>query len=127
MDYIINLFGYNSKCSITTDNNDLIIKLAKEEQEQIKDYLKRVLFRYSSSFTEESETLADMIKRAVEVEKQMGGRMSEPRIKLPYEFSPEIKEKLIEAADIQETSATQLLVRLIEQKYKSIMNKKGGI
>ncbi|ETT31338.1 hypothetical protein C162_32326, partial [Paenibacillus sp. FSL R7-269] len=40
---------------------------------------------------------------------------------LPYEFQPEIKEKLIEAAALQEISATQLLIRIIENKYQEII------
>ncbi|OMF26544.1 hypothetical protein BK134_22015, partial [Paenibacillus peoriae] len=63
-----------------------------------------------------------MISKAIQVEKSMGGRMSEPKLKLPYEFAPEVKEKLIECADLQDTSATQLLIRLIDQKYQEVMN-----
>ncbi|MNJ79393.1 hypothetical protein D3C77_773980 [compost metagenome] len=65
--------------------------------------------------------MQELVQSAIETEKSLNGSMSEPKIKLPYEFQPDIKEKLIEAADLQDMSATQLLIRLIEQKYQSVM------
>ncbi|WP_261808079.1 hypothetical protein [Paenibacillus sp. N3.4] len=63
-----------------------------------------------------------MLEKGIEVEKNIGGNMSEPKIKLPYEVAPEVKEKLIEISAIQGLSATQLLIKLIESKYQSVIN-----
>ena len=122
MKYNINLFGNNFDCELHVQDNNLSIVLDEDNQKAIKSYLSRVLKKYTEVKTSEENSLELMVTKAVQVEENMGGRMSEPKLKLPYEFAPETKEKLIECANIQETSATQLLIRLIDQKYHEVMN-----
>lgn len=121
MKYSINLFGNNFDCQLIVQDNQIKIEMDKEDQQALRSYLERVLVKYTGGLKEESDSLSSLIEEALRVEKNIGGRMSEPKIKLPYEFAPEVKEKLIECADLQDTSATQLLIRLIEQKYQQVM------
>jgi hypothetical protein len=120
--YNINLFGNNFDCELDIQDDTLTIALNQDNQKALKSYLSRVLLKYTEFNDAEKDSLELMIKKAIQVEKNMGGRMSEPKLKLPYEFAPEVKEKLIECADLQDTSATQLLIRLIDQKYQEVMN-----
>ncbi|WP_311081317.1 hypothetical protein [Paenibacillus polymyxa] len=122
MKYNINLFGNNFDCELDIQDDNLTIALNQENQKALKSYLSRVLLKYTEFNDAEKDSLELMINKAIQVEKSMGGRMSEPKLKLPYEFAPEVKEKLIECADLQDTSATQLLIRLIDQKYQEVMN-----
>ncbi|AET59433.1 hypothetical protein HPL003_13410 [Paenibacillus terrae HPL-003] len=122
MKYNINLFGNNFDCELDIQDDTVTIALNENNQKALKSYLSRVLLKYTEFDDAEKDSLELMIKKAVQVEKSMGGRMSEPKLKLPYEFAPEVKEKLIECADLQDTSATQLLIRLIDQKYQEVMN-----
>ncbi|MEE4580592.1 hypothetical protein [Paenibacillus polymyxa] len=122
MKYNINLFGNNFDCELDIQDDNLTIALNHENQKALKSYLSRVLLKYTEFSDAEKDSLELMINKAIQVEKSMGGRMSEPKLKLPYEFAPEVKEKLIECADLQDTSATQLLIRLIDQKYQEVMN-----
>ncbi|WP_348625384.1 hypothetical protein ABFT51_27755 (plasmid) [Paenibacillus peoriae] len=122
MKYNINLFGNNFDCELDIQDDNLTISLNQDNQKALKSYLSRVLLKYTESSDAEKDSLELMINKAIQVEKNMGGRMSEPKLKLPYEFAPEVKEKLIECADLQDTSATQLLIRLIDQKYQEVMN-----
>ncbi|MGG4186682.1 hypothetical protein ABEW24_25445 [Paenibacillus jamilae] len=122
MKYNINLFGNNFDCELDIQDDTLTIALNQENQKALKSYLSRVLLKYTEFNDAEKDSLELMINKAIQVEKSMGGRMSEPKLKLPYEFAPEVKEKLIECADLQDTSATQLLIRLIDQKYQEVMN-----
>lgn len=125
--YSVNLFGYQADCIIKVDEKDgLHIVFPSEVQAALKNYLFRVLERYGAQF-EKGDSLEKLIKKAIEVENSIGGQLSEPKVKLPYEFFPETKEKLVEAAAIQNISATQLLIRLIESKYQSVFegNEKG--
>lgn len=122
MKYSINLFGYNVDCQLNFEQKDLMITVIQEDQSALKQYLYRVLPKYGKNVSA-TVSLQEMIILATEVENSIEGRMSEPKLKLPYEFQPEVKEKLIEAAAIQEISATKLLIRLIEKKYQEIMNK----
>ncbi|WP_420540502.1 hypothetical protein ACN92M_25710 (plasmid) [Paenibacillus polymyxa] len=122
MKYNINLFGNNFDCELDIQDDTLTIALNQDNQKALKSYLSRVLLKYTEFNDAEKDSLELMIKKAIQVEKSMGGRMSEPKLKLPYEFAPEVKEKLIECADLQDTSATQLLIRLIDQKYQEVMN-----
>ncbi|MBO3287582.1 hypothetical protein MKY98_26670 [Paenibacillus sp. FSL M8-0228] len=122
MKYNINLFGNNFDCELDIQDDTLTIALNQDNQKALKSYLSRVLLKYTEFNDAEKDSLELMIKKAIQVEKNMGGRMSEPKLKLPYEFAPEVKEKLIECADLQDTSATQLLIRLIDQKYQEVMN-----
>ncbi|URJ47335.3 hypothetical protein MF628_001960 [Paenibacillus polymyxa] len=122
MKYNINLFGNNFDCELDIQDDNLTIALNQENQKALKSYLSRVLLKYTEFIDAEKDSLELMISKAIQVEKSMGGRMSEPKLKLPYEFAPEVKEKLIECADLQDTSATQLLIRLIDQKYQEVMN-----
>ncbi|MFM9279264.1 hypothetical protein [Paenibacillus jiagnxiensis] len=124
MKYNINLFGNHFDCELKVDNDKLRIELNEENQKALKSYLSRVLLKYTEVSKEDRESLEIMVGKAIQVEKNIAGRMSEPKLKLPYEFAPEVKEKLIECADIQETSATQLLIRLIDQKYQQVMEGK---
>ena len=124
MKYNINLFGNHFDCELKVDNDMLRIELNEENQKALKSYLSRVLLKYTEVSKEDRESLEIMVGKAIQVEKNIAGRMSEPKLKLPYEFAPEVKEKLIECADIQETSATQLLIRLIDQKYQQVMEGK---
>lgn len=122
MKYNINLFGNNFDCELDIQDDTLTIALNQDNQKALKSYLSRVLLKYTEFSDGEKDSLELMINKAIQVEKSMGGRMSEPKLKLPYEFAPEVKEKLIECADLQDTSATQLLIRLIDQKYQEVMN-----
>ncbi|MET3207398.1 UNVERIFIED_CONTAM: hypothetical protein ABIC26_000332 [Paenibacillus sp. PvR008] len=122
MKYNINLFGNNFDCELDIQDDTLTIALNQDNQKALKSYLSRVLLKYTEFNDAEKGSLELMINKAIQVEKSMGGRMSEPKLKLPYEFAPEVKEKLIECADLQDTSATQLLIRLIDQKYQEVMN-----
>lgn len=122
MKYNINLFGNNFDCELDIQDDTLTIALNQDNQKALKSYLSRVLLKYTEFSDAEKDSLELMINKAIQVEKNMGGRMSEPKLKLPYEFAPEVKEKLIECADLQDTSATQLLIRLIDQKYQEVMN-----
>ncbi|MNW45873.1 hypothetical protein D3C74_231450 [compost metagenome] len=122
MKYNINLFGNNFDCELDIQDDNLTIALNQDNQKALKSYLSRVLLKYTEFNDAEKDSLELMINKAIQVEKSMGGRMSEPKLKLPYEFAPEVKEKLIECADLQDTSATQLLIRLIDQKYQEVMN-----
>nr|WP_206703993.1 hypothetical protein [Paenibacillus polymyxa] len=116
------MFGNNFDCELRIQNNALTIALDEDNQKALASYLSRVLQKYTEINPTENNSLEVMVKKAIQVEKSMGGRMSEPKLKLPYEFAPEVKEKLIECADLQDTSATQLLIRLIDQKYQEVMN-----
>ncbi|MDN4081196.1 hypothetical protein QYF52_25010 [Paenibacillus polymyxa] len=122
MKYNINLFGNNFDCELDIQDDNLTVSLNQDNQKALKSYLSRVLLKYTEFNDAEKDSLELMINKAIQVEKSMGGRMSEPKLKLPYEFAPEVKEKLIECADLQDTSATQLLIRLIDQKYQEVMN-----
>ncbi|USG67776.1 hypothetical protein NDK47_11075 [Brevibacillus ruminantium] len=124
MKYSINLFGYHTECQLSVEHGKLIVDISGEEQKALEAYLTRVLPRYGKDPT--GSTLSEMINQAIEAEKQVSGHMSEPKIKLPYEFMPEIKEKLIEAANLQDMSATQLLIKLIEKKYQSVVIDQEG-
>lgn len=120
MSYSINLFGYNVDCQLKVDHERLHLSMAEEDQKSLKQYLIRVLPKYGREATNES-SLDELIKLALDAEKTLEGHMAEPKLKLPYEFQPEIKEKLIEAAALQDMSATQLLIRIIEKKYQEVM------
>lgn len=119
MKYPINLFGYNIDCELIVENQKLLIEIPDESQVSLRQYLKRVLPKYDK--TTDGMDLQELIKTSIDVEKTLDLRMSEPKIKLPYEFQPDIKEKLIEAAALQDMSATQLLIRIIENKHKEII------
>lgn len=121
MRYNINLFGNNFDCELSVSDGELRIELNEENQKALKSYLSRVLLKYTDISHLEKNSLEVLVRKGVQVEKNIGGHMSEPKIKLPYEFHPEVKEKLIECADIHEISATQLLIRLIDQKYQKVM------
>ncbi|SDS43277.1 hypothetical protein SAMN05444162_1465 [Paenibacillaceae bacterium GAS479] len=122
MKYPITLFGYSVDFEFIFDGEHFQLVVSKEDQESLKHYLIRALPRYNIS---PESTLEGLIAQAIAVEKTIPkGHMSEPRLKLPYEFQPEIKEKLIEAAEIQEISATKLLIRLIEKKYQSVIEQR---
>lgn len=120
MKYSLKLFGYQIDCNLIVENDSLRLTFKEEDQSKLKDYLIRVLPRYGRETTSAS-SLEELVQSAIDVEKSLNGSMSEPKIKLPYEFQPEIKEKLIEAAELQDVSATQLLIRLIEEKYQDVM------
>lgn len=121
MKYSINLFGYNVDSKLTVENGSIHIAITEEDQHALQNYLVRALPRYGIDLAVD-ESLEQLIAHAIAVEKNMTkGHMSEPRIKLPYEFQPEIKDKLIEAAELQDMSATKLLIRLIEKKYQEVM------
>ncbi|MFB5268609.1 hypothetical protein ACE41H_17750 [Paenibacillus enshidis] len=122
MKYSINLFGMNVDCDIKIDidGENFGIELPEESQKALKQYLIRVLPKYGREASKES-SFDSLVELALEAEKSLDGHMVEPKLKLPYEFQPEIKEKLIEAAALQGISATQLLIRIIENKYQEIM------
>ncbi|MBW4084196.1 hypothetical protein [Paenibacillus sp. S150] len=120
MKYPITLFGYSVDGEFIFDDEQFQLVIDKEDQASLKYYLIRALPRYNIQPSAEA-SLEDLIKQAIAVEQSMKGFISEPRLKLPYEFQPEIKEKLIEAAEIQGISATKLLIRLIEKKYQSVV------
>ncbi|WP_240344276.1 hypothetical protein [Paenibacillus sp. SYP-B3998] len=119
---MINLFGNNVDCILNVEDENLIITFSDENQKALKAYLKRVLQRYGHNSEAQQLSFQNLLEKGIEVEKNIGGNMSEPKIKLPYEFAPEVKEKLIEASAIQGLSATQLLIKLIESKYQSVIN-----
>ncbi|MNO36049.1 hypothetical protein D3C76_261120 [compost metagenome] len=120
MNYSINLFGYNVDCVLEVNQDELQIGIPLEGRQALKQYLIRVLPRYGRETSRES-SFEELLKLALDVEKTLDSRMAEPKLKLPYEFQPEIKEKLIEAAALQDISATQLLIRIIEKKYQEVM------
>ncbi|MEK8132851.1 hypothetical protein WMW72_33720 [Paenibacillus filicis] len=120
MKYSINLFGYNLDCQLSVVDGKLNIDVLEEEQRALKQYLIRVLPKYGREASNAS-SLESLLELSLMAEKTLEGRMAEPKLKLPYEFQPEIKEKLIEAAALQDLSATQLLIRLIEKKYQEVM------
>lgn len=120
MKYMINLFGYNVDCEIRVNNDGLSIEIPEENQLALKQYLIRVLPKYGREVSADSP-LQLLVDLAIDAERTLEGRMVEPKLKLPYEFQPEIKEKLIEAAALQDMSATQLLIRIIEKKYQEVM------
>ncbi|MEX1031506.1 MAG: hypothetical protein WDZ91_15895 [Paenibacillaceae bacterium] len=122
MKYTVNLFGFPLDGTIDADNHHLAINFAEDELHRFKTYLQRVLPKYTDLTKEDTQSINRLIQRAIEAENSMGGRMSEPTIKLPYEVTPEIKEKLVQSAAMQGTSATQLLIRIIESKYHSMIN-----
>ena len=124
MKYTINLFGYQCDVILTFNDETMQISITEEDQKALKAYLIRTIPRYGQEPVNES-SLKDLVQQSIAIEKQINARMSEPRIKLPYEFQPIIKEKLVEAAELQNLSATQLLIRLIEKKYKEVMNQGG--
>lgn len=124
MRYNINLFGYSIDCTFMLLNGKMQLEFAEEHQASLYAYLFRVLERYGYKPTA-TDTLEQLIQKAIEIEKDVSGHLSEPKLKLPYEFRPEIKEMLIEAAEIQDMSATQLLIRLIEKKYQGIIGEEG--
>ncbi len=45
--------------------------------------------------------------------------MVEPKVKLPYDVPPRIKEMLVNDAKKENIPATQLLIRLIEENHQS--------
>jgi hypothetical protein len=120
MKYSINLFGYNIDCELKLAGESLSVEIAEENQKALKQYLIRVLPKYGREASSESSFQA-LLELAIDAEKTLEGRMVEPKLKLPYEFQPEIKEKLIEAAALQDLSATQLLIKIIEKKYQEII------
>ncbi|WP_106769244.1 hypothetical protein [Paenibacillus faecalis] len=120
MNYTINLFGYNVDCTFEVGTEGLSIKMSEENQQALKQYLIRVLPKYGREASNDS-SLETLIELAIDAEKTIEGRLVEPKLKLPYEFQPEVKEKLIEAAALQNMSATQLLIRIIEKKYQEVM------
>ncbi|MEK4114612.1 hypothetical protein NST44_00150 [Paenibacillus sp. FSL W8-0919] len=120
MKYMINLFGYNVDCEIRVNNDGISIEIPEENQLALKQYLIRVLPKYGREASTDSP-LQLLVELAIDAERTLEGRMVEPKLKLPYEFQPEIKEKLIEAAALQDMSATQLLIRIIEKKYQEVM------
>lgn len=116
--YSINLFGNNMDCELHVEQEQVVIKFSKDQQKELKSYLYRTLDRYAG-IAAGTLGLEEMLQKAVEIEKSLGGKMTEPTVKLPYEFMPETKEKLIEAAALQGVSATQLLIRIINDKYET--------
>ncbi|WP_339267044.1 hypothetical protein [Paenibacillus sp. FSL R5-0470] len=120
MKYSINFFGYNVDCKLRIEDEVLHVDIPEEIQRSLKQYLIRVLPKYGREVSSES-SLETLVGLALEAEKTLDGRMAEPKLKLPYEFQPEIKEKLIKAAALQEISATQLLIRIIEKKYQEVI------
>lgn len=124
MKYLINLFGFQAEAKLSFMNGHMDILLRDEDQKALQAYLLRTIPRYGPEPSKDS-TLEELAIKAIGIEKNLNGHMSEPRIKLPYEFQPEIKEKLIGAAELQDMSATQLLIRLIERKYLEVMGQGG--
>ncbi|MNC59294.1 hypothetical protein D3C75_1090950 [compost metagenome] len=120
MKYSINLFGYNVDCELKLAGERLGIEITEENQKALKQYLVRVLPKYGREASSGS-SFQTLLELAIDAEKTLDGRMVEPKLKLPYEFQPEIKEKLIEAAALQDMSATQLLIRIIEKKYQEVI------
>ncbi len=121
----MNLFGYKTNCLVNVHNESISITLPDENQKVLQNYLRRVLKKYGQHT--ENDALEVLISKAIQVENHLGTHMSEPKVKLPYEVLPEIKEKLIEAATIQGLSATQLLIRIIETQCESILSEGEGI
>lgn len=120
MKYPINLFGYTVECEINIEGEKFNVGIPEEGQRALKQYLVRVLPKYGRESSSGS-SLQSLVELAIDAEKTLDGKMVEPKLKLPYEFQPEIKEKLIEAASLQDISATQLLIRIIENKYQEVI------
>lgn len=126
MEYAVNLFGYQTTGKLEVEDGKLIIRFDESEQTRLLHYLRRVLLRYSDLPDVQSLTLEQLIRKAIEVESGLSGRMAEPTVKLPYEVAPEVKEKLVQAAAMQNISATQLLIRLIETRYQQMEESVNG-
>lgn len=126
MKYPITLFGYSVDGEFIFDGDHFELVINEQDQESLKHYLIRALPRYNVSPSSEA-SLEELIAQAIAVEQNMKGFINEPKLKLPYEFQPEIKEKLIEAAEIQGISATKLLIRLIEKKHQSVFERGGKL
>ncbi|UOF92418.1 hypothetical protein LSG31_09800 [Fodinisporobacter ferrooxydans] len=122
MNYTINLFGYTIDCLLTIKNEQLTLEIPEKEQKSLKAYLKRVLVRYTELSEDELQSYEKIIYKALEVEKRNGNKLSEPTVKLPYEFSPEVKQHLVESAELRGMSATKLLIELIENKFQTTTN-----
>lgn len=122
LDYTINLFGNQTKCELLVEGNSLIIKVSENEQIRLERYINRILSRYGKLPVQSEFSLQEMINCAIELEKNISGNLSEPTVKLPYEFLPEVKEMLVETASLQGISATQLLIKIIEDKYDELFN-----
>lgn len=121
MKYNVNLFGMSIETQLRiTEENNVVLCMNNEEQKRFKKYLIRVLTKYIDFSPTGNESFEVLLKKALEIEQTMG-RMNEPTLKLPYEVTPDIKDKLVKAAELQDTSATQLLIRLIEHKYENII------
>lgn len=125
MEYVVNLFGYQASGKLEVEDDKLVIRFEESEQNRLMHYLRRVLLRYGDVPDLQSLTLEQLIRKAIEVEAGLGGRLTEPTVKLPYEVEPEIKEKLVRAAAMQNISATQLLIRLIETRYEQMAGNSG--
>lgn len=118
--YSLNMFGYSIDSTLVFTGEKMKVEIAEEDQASLRAYLLRVLSRYGYE-PKFSDSLEQLVQYAIEAETGISGHLSEPKLKLPYEFQPEIKEMLVEAAELQNLSATQLLIRLIEKKYQSVV------
>lgn len=116
MKYSVNLFGYKLECDLRVDNGLLFIDCSEEKQVFLKNYLLRVLPKYNVEVSPD-DPFEDLVRSAIEAEKMLKGHLSEPTTKLPYDLKPEIKDMLVEIAEANDTSATQQLIRIIENKY----------
>lgn len=121
--YSVNLFGRHVDSELILDNGKLILTINEDETRSLLAYLRRALDKYVQLQPEDTATNEALIRKAIEVEETLPGHLNEPTVKLPYEVTPETKQKLIEAAEIQKLSATKLLIRLIEQKYQEVLGK----
>lgn len=73
MKYNINLFGNNFDCELDIQDDTLTIALNQDNQKALKSYLSRVLLKYTEFNDAEKDSLELMIKKAIQVEKNMGG------------------------------------------------------
>lgn len=120
MRYSVNLFGRHVDTELIFDNEQLVLTINADETRSLLAYLHRALDKYIQLQPEDTASVESLIRKAIEVEETLPGHLNEPTVKLPYEVTPETKQKLIEAAEIHKLSATKLLIRLIEQKYQEV-------
>ncbi|MCY9517846.1 hypothetical protein [Paenibacillus apiarius] len=73
LQYTINLFGNSIECELNVTNGKLEIEISDDKQEALKNYLARVLLRYGYLEDREALSFHDLISRAIEVEKNLGG------------------------------------------------------
>lgn len=122
MSYKVNLFGINVDVNFITQNDKIILQVSETDSFLLKNYLKRTLPSYGMNPTED---FPELIQHAITIEGKVG-RISEPKVKLPYDIPVHVKEKLVRVAAFEGETATRSLIRLIEETYEEEIKKMKG-